>query len=223
MLNTKKQTTVKLLTGVLLVFFLGMNIYPWMMGNDGGRGYDGDDSGARGFTIEYHIIQGAGYFLNAYSDALLLSNRVELADLNGLDNQDLQAILGRAIENMEKARDTYAALVDKARRTPYRLEFIQKLLAFDYRGLEKERGLNGNTFAEVTAHLEKGDITGVFDRILARTQALLDLLYRVKEETAATGSPAVPTLWRVNDGFAHALMFGQYAAEVFGGVKGDTI
>jgi hypothetical protein len=218
MLNKKNQNVARILIAITAVIILSTNIYPRMIANDGESAYDGGKSS----SISSFIVAGAGYFLHSYSDTLLLLNRVELADVNGIDYPELREILYRAIENMEKAKDAYTLLTETAENTPYNQVFIDQLLLFDYSGLQKESGFNSAVFADVRALLAKGDVTGVFSRILAGTGVVLDTLYTVKERVYAGKFPAVSDLWRLNAAYSETMMFGQSAAEVFASVKGSV-
>lgn len=218
MLNKKNQNVARILIAITAVIILSTNIYPRMIANDGECAYDGGKS----YSIKSNIVAGAGYFLNSYSDALLLLNRVELADVNGIDYPELRETLYRAIENMEKAKDAYTLLTETAENTPYNRVFIDQLLLFDYAGLQKENALNSAVFTDVQALLAKGDVTGVFSRILAGTGTVLDTLYTVKDRVDAGKFPAVSDLWRLNAAYGETMMFGQSAAEVFASVKGSV-
>jgi len=64
------------------------------------------------------IIDGAGYFLKSHAQVLMLLNKVELSELHGMDYAGMQALVKDALENMEKAGETYQSLIAAAKQTP---------------------------------------------------------------------------------------------------------
>jgi hypothetical protein len=166
-------------------------------------------------SISAYIIQGAGYFLKGYSDTLLVVNRVEMSDLNGTDFVELKSLVDIAVTDMQLARDTYVALVNKANNTDYKQEVIDVLLNFDYNSFKLERGLNGTIFNDVRDYLESGDVRGIYSEILNRIDSILADLISMKTVIDGNTLPGNDTIWRLNQKCSEAYLFGQYAAEVF--------
>ncbi|MCP5107333.1 MAG: hypothetical protein GY950_28360 [bacterium] len=146
---------------------------------------------------------------------MLFLNKVEISELNGIDYNELGVIINRAVENMEQAKAHYVNLKQAADRTPYNQEVISLLVSFDYKTFKKERGLNSAVFRYVKKYLRRGDVRGVFSRLLAKTGVILDKLYRVKEYTDSEKFPELSLLWRLNQDYSETILFGQHAAEIF--------
>jgi hypothetical protein len=68
---------------------------------------------------------------------LLFLNKMELSELNGPDYPGMQDLLNRALENMQKASDTYKMLIAAAKETPYNQDVIAKIMLFDYEHFSK--------------------------------------------------------------------------------------
>jgi hypothetical protein len=166
-------------------------------------------------SISTYIIQGAGYFLKGYSDALILFNKIELSDLEGVDISELKIMVNAGVANMKLARDTYVALVNKANSTEYNQSVIDQLVKFNYNGFKLERGLNGTIFNDVRDYLDVGDVRGVYSEILNRIDSILAELNGVKAVVDGGNLPTNSTIWRLNQKFSETYLFGQYAAEVF--------
>jgi hypothetical protein len=170
-------------------------------------------------TINNHVIEGCGYFLNAYSDILILLNRVELSDLQGIDYEELKKIVDNSVSNMNNARAAYSSLVEMAVSTPYIPGSIQKLKNFDYDGFQREHRLNGIIFKDVVSYLEKGEVRGIYYRLLVDIEKILNNLYTIKSVIDSETFPEISTLWKINQACSETILFGQYAAEIFYNIK----
>ena len=213
-MNVKyRQNAVKAILGILILLSISMNSYSRVVLNwlDWPFGNPGDNS----ISMGSYIVDGAGYFLKGQSEFLLFLNRVETSPgTEGTSLNEMQTIMNRAIENMDKAKETYRLLKQQATNTPYNPLIIEKLMAFDYETFGIERGVINDVFDEVKKYMAKGDVRGIFDRILSNTGAILQALNIVKGQLDAGRFPEMNNLWRVNQRFSAALLFGQYAAEI---------
>jgi hypothetical protein len=227
MTKQHKQFIVRVLIVTIALSLVYTNLYSRILGNKGGCPYesetcvapvDGDIAGT-GATVSTAIntliINGAGYFLNSQSNALLFLNKIEMSELNGLNYNDLRESLYPAIEKMEMARDTYMDLTELAIATPYRLEVIKRLITFDYDGYQTRNGLDDATFKKVEQYLGKGDVNGLFTEMLLGTKNILDMLYALKETVDKDQFPTNQSLWQLAQAYSEFHMAGQYAAQVF--------
>lgn len=215
-----------MLTVVLLIFFtLSVNNYARVVANGTETAFDGSDqpdssaSFGRSSAIGTLIIEGAGYFLESQSEAALLLNRFEMSDLYGIDYTALGESVNKAIEGMQKANDSYAHLVLRASNTPYRQEVINRLKAFDYKAFQQREGLIKSIMDQTSAYLKTGDICGLYGKILGNTGEILEMLTVLKSDIDAQRFPSTNGMWRLNQKYAQSMLFGQYAAEVFGEIR----
>jgi len=220
MINKKKQIILKTIIGLIILLLFNYNSFSRIIANRGDCTFDNGDE--KGFSMNYYITEGAGYFLNSYSDMLLFLNKVEMSELNGIDYKELRTIIYKSIENMEKAKDAYYSLKQLAEGTPYNQSVINLLLTFDYDGFQNERGLNSDIFKDVEEFLGKGDVRGLFCQLLSDTDEILFKLYSIKVMVDADVFPELSKLWRVNHAYSETMLFGQFAAEVFYEVTGTT-
>jgi hypothetical protein len=213
-----KKFVSKVSLGVLIFILFNTITYSMIVGNwaDCGFGGGGGESKSlTSFTIRIYIIEGAGYFLNSHSSIQALLNRVELSELNVIDFNEMREILYKAIEDMEKAKDSYYNLKQEADKTPYNPVMINFLLNFDYNGFREEKGLNLTIFENVNNYLSRGDIRGIFSNFLANSESILEQLYTIKEWVDAYKLPKISSLWRLNQDYVEAQLFGQYTSEIF--------
>jgi hypothetical protein len=213
---------------VIIIFFMTLfigELFPWATYNAIGSGYvEGGQSGSSGIKeltpgIEDLVITGGGYFLHSKADFLLCLNKIELSPLQGIDYTEVQDLLKSAIHNIEKAGGNYGRLVTIAYVTPYRIDVIEKLKAFDYDNLLEEKGLNAVIFKDMQSYLSVGNLRGLHSRALMDTMNILTLLYRLKPAVDSGQIPVLEDLWRLNQAYAEAHLLGQYTAEVFDRVK----
>jgi hypothetical protein len=209
--NRKAKT--KLILFVLIIIFLNFNVFSRIVANYGEIGYD--DDGDNIAPIKSMIVEGAGNYLTAYSDYLLFLNQVELSGENNPGYDEMQTLLNRCLEKLQRAKTAYLSINQTTVNTPYNLEMIYRLIFFNYDLFQWERGLNPNIFKEVKKYLSTGNVNGIFDRLLSASETLILKVTALKDTADAYKFPDLYTIWRVNQLFSETLLFGQYAAEVF--------
>ena len=218
-----KHLISMVLTGICTLLLIGMNAYPFINLNGSGGGYGDENDGGNicsyGGAIEFYIVQGAGYFLEANMDIQSLLRQVELQDLQGIDYQEMQAVVNRARENMNNAKQTYELLIQTAQKTPYNQPVIEILKNFDYESFVKENSLNGAIFEKVRGFLQKGDITGVFKYTHSRCLEIIDFLDAINQAVSRYNLPGLSIFWRLNERAAGVSLFGSYVARVFAGIR----
>ncbi len=175
----------------------------------------GEGARAAGPSIGGLIIEGAGYFLKSQSHILMLLNNLELSTLSGPDYPGMQALVNNALDNMEKAGETYKSLIAAAKETPYNPVVIIKLTGFDYENFEKINGLNKDIFTRVKKYLVKGDVTGLYILLESDMASIIRQLKAVKTSLDVGTLPGISLLWRLNQKYSESLLTGQYTAEVF--------
>jgi hypothetical protein len=205
---------------IVLLLLISANTYPAMIANYSCIYFLPDQcvTGEKANpapTIGFLVVEGAGYFLDSHADMLLFLNRIEMAELTGIDYTGLQVLLANAIEKMEKANAAYFQLKKLAAETPYNPPVIDKLETFDYQSFQKKRGLNEVIFRGVSELLARGDVRGVYKRLHKETAGLLKYLYRIKSSIDSGIFPEISVLWRANEKYAETLLFGQICAEIF--------
>ncbi|UCH97374.1 MAG: hypothetical protein JSV88_11125 [Candidatus Aminicenantes bacterium] len=171
-----------------------------------------------GSSIGVLIIEGAGYFLKSHSEMLMLLNKVELSELTGPDYPGMQTLVNNALDNMEKASETYKNLIAAAKETPYNPEVITKLIMFDYETFRETNGLNKDIFSRIKKYLAKGDVTGVYVLLESDMALIIQQLKVVQSSMDAGVFPGISLLWRLNQKYSESLLSGQYTAEVFEGL-----
>ena len=170
---------------------------------------------AAGPSIGMLIIDGAGYFLKSHSQMLMLLNQVELSERYGNDYPGMQVLVKDALDNMQKADETYKSLVAAAKATPYDPDVIAKLTVFDYDSFREANGPNKDIFSRVKKYLVKGDVTGLYVLLAADMAWIIEQLQTVKTGLDAGTMPVISLLWRLNQKYGESLLSGQYIAEVF--------
>ena len=223
MIPIKKNLILTPLVGMLILLMIPAVVFPRVLANGSGSGYGGGEgtssnvagSQSQFDTIEMYVIKGAGFYLNAYSDILVLLNRVEESDLIGMDYHEGRQISERALDNMYNAIYTYYYLIRRAEMTPYNETVITKLMAFDYVGFMEKWGLNSVLFKKVEEFLRKGDITGMYKYIYIELTAIVQILHHIRDELSLGKLPELSILWKLNERCSQTLLFGQYTSRVF--------
>ena len=166
-------------------------------------------------SIGYLISKGGGFFLKSHSDMLLFLNLIEISEISDLDFIELQKVLNSAIDNIEKASETYYHLKSLAAVTPYNQEVIDKLRTFDYDTLQSERNLNAVIFEKVKKLLSIGDVRGAYNLFYEDLDYLFEQIRSLKPIVDSEKVPEISELWRINQKYNELQLFGQYLSEVF--------
>jgi len=220
MKHLKNKMVIKAVVLVLMISVLSVNAFSWWSGNHGEIVYPDPTGKSTVSPITNYIAIGAGYFLKAYSNTLQLMNKIELSGINGINTDEWNALSDKTLYNMTMAKETYMKLVKETESLPYNTSVLGTLKQFDYNAFQSEISADKEIFAEVKAYLVKGDMNGVFGKILGNTEKIEAVLIQVKGKVYA-GIPAmINDIYQVNQLFSNSLLFGQYAAQVCGRIKG---
>jgi hypothetical protein len=216
-----KRFFLMVFLGVLIILACSSNVFSFIVANESDFGFIQDPPERSGDTpIRVLVMEAAGSYLVSQSDMLLVLNRIEMSEINGIDYTELQQIVNNAITHMESSRSKYLQLVNAAEITPYEDTVADALKTFSYSSFLKTNRLNEEIFEEVIAFLRTGDIRGIYREILARTDSILEKLQLIKNAVGSKVFPNIADLWEANRLFMNTLYFGQYASQIFFNVTG---
>lgn len=223
MTRLKKYRFLKTFTGMVMIISLCTLSFPFWAANGSGNAFSGGDGGSDSLTstgfVESYVIEGAGFFLDSYSFTLQVMKKVEWSGKDGLNFDELNALMDMALENMEQANASYRILNEVARKIPYNPIVIAQLEKFDFDSFAQAKGVNKEIFTSVRGYLEKGDVRGVYVSTLDATESIITLLQSVKKKIDAGVFPSIPEIWQLNQEYSQTLLFGQYVAQVFDGIN----
>ena len=180
---------------------------------------DGVSENPQDKTLREYAIEGAGYFIESYSDYLLFLNKVELAELRGFDWNELRFILDRVIEKLEYANDLMGQLKLKADVKPYNPIIIDELLNFDYDAFWEQEKLNESVFKQVKDFLSQGKIREMYGQALLQTRDILLSANVIKERMEEGAFPEISNLHALNEKYVQCLLLGKYVAQTFQKIK----
>ena len=217
-----KKIIIKAILGLILVISFTLQSYPYLVANwreclaapGCTCGISPDIKKSMGPSLQTYIVESAWYFLTSHADYQDFQALVEMTDINGVDSQGMKSILDSAIANMEKARAVYANLKVAAADIPNDRAMIDRLRVFDYDAFQSKYGLLAPIYEKVKSLLVKGDTAGLDDAVLANMDAILKQLYEVKTIVDGDRSPDIAILWRLNQTYFEAQLFGQYISEI---------
>jgi hypothetical protein len=221
MITTKSKSFIFTLFTILILLILDTYSFPYISLNGSGGSYSGTDGETIIITdgavnaVENYVIEGAGFFLDGYSNILSLSDTIESSQLRSTNDIDFSKDIDIAISSINSAIGSYELLVKTAESTPYNQIVIKKLLNFDYDKFAKSKSLNQVVFSDAKNYLSTGDITGLYKEILSRHFKILNFLKRARLQTSTNGIPEIELIWQLNDLASQTLMLGQYVAMVF--------
>jgi len=218
MRHIQKFLKLKIILGIgILVFLSHYSFSIWVCNTPPIIYNGGDDYKA---SLDNYVIDGAGYFLEAYSNTLMMMKKIEWIGKEGLDTHEVKLLLEKALENIESAREAYDNLTRASDNTSYNPEFIEKLKKFDYDAFQKDNGLNPGVFSSVKAYLVNGDIHKLFYDFSSTVEEIAGLLKQVKGQIDAGNFIPVKEIWKLNGLFSESLLFGQYVSQVLYSIQG---
>jgi hypothetical protein len=207
MRHIQKYLKLKVIVGIgILVFFSHYSFSHWVV-NSLPIIYNGSDDYKA--SLDNYVIDGAGYFLEAYSNTLLLMKKIEWSSKEGLKTDELNLLVENALENIESAREAYANFIRIANDTPYNTAILEKLKSFDYDTFQKENELNPEVFSSVKSYLANGEISKLYYDFSSAVEDITGLLKQVVKE-----------IWKLNGLFSESLLFGQYVSQVLYNIQG---
>lgn len=167
-----------------------------------------------GDSIGTLVVKGGRNYFNSYSSFLKVLEIVEAAEIEGVNFDLLDQSIRESLIKLQLSREFYYDLILKADTTSYNKSFILKLKSFEYCDYQERNNLNAIIFDDVVFFLKAGDITGsyiyAYLKIIEIEQALKAMIPVI--ESGAV--PKLETFWKVNESFAHTLLFAQYIARV---------
>jgi hypothetical protein len=165
-------------------------------------------------ALKTKIADSAGYFLLSHSNFQSFLNRVEMSELNKVDNNELRAFINRAVDNMKKAKATYIKVKKTAKKIPFNNILIERLQAFDFDRFQSQYGLLSPIYDRVKTKLSKGDIAGLDDGVIFNMGRILNQLNQVKAVVDKGQLPDIQVLWRIFQSYVEAQLYGQYISEI---------
>jgi hypothetical protein len=163
-------------------------------------------------------IEAAGFFLQSNSDYQAFLKKIELAEIYGLNDDELIELITSAIENMEMAQSIYYQVWQLSKSLERNPVVLKKLAKFDYRIFLEDKRLIPSIFNEVEKYLKKGNMPGAFEKIYNDTGDILELMISLKSIKEAN-SIDIPLCWEVNQRLLESALFGQYISQVFSKIK----
>ena len=147
-------------------FFVGLNAFIVLNGIP-----PCDGMGAIGSLT----VDAASNFLQSNADVLLFLNEVEISEYNGFNFVRALELVVSAIEKLEKARADYAQMSTLSDSPCHGMVMSGKLQTFDYGRLVAEEQLNKEIMGLAAAYLVKGDVAGVYKKMLTDVDAILGM------------------------------------------------
>ena len=163
-------------------------------------------------------IEAAGFFLQSNSDYQAFLKKIELAEIYGLNDDELIELITSAIENMEMAQSIYYRVWQLSKSLERNPVVLKKLAKFDFGLFLEDKRLIPAIFNEVEKYLKKGNMPGAFEKIYNDTGDILELMISLKS-LKESNSIDIPLCWKVNQRLLESALFGQYISQVFSEIK----
>jgi len=215
----KNYISAILITYFLTVFFV-VNSYSYIKHNGIENIYEegvftSSIQSIRYESIEYYIMEGGGYYLEADTHIQALLKLVELKDIQGINYFEMIYRADSAWYYLTQAADNYEKLIGLAENTPYNQTAQEKLRIFDYDTFAANRHLNGEVFSVLKQYLQNGNITGILQHTYVNIKSLVDIINKIRVSLYQYRMPSLSLFWQLNENQAASSLLGSYTARVF--------
>jgi hypothetical protein len=214
-MDIKRSRFIKVMLFVSACMLVQSNAPAAMVANWSPVAFDDNGSPNPGHTISYYLTEGGGCFLKSHSVILNFLHKIELWDENDPCYDELQALIGNAISYMESARSAYVNLTCLADITPYNQEVIRELITFNYGRFRLNNSLNFSILWDVRIYLKRGDVRGLYHKMIRDSGDILNVLYDIQAAVDAYQLPEIARIWSLNHRCFLFLIFNQYTSMVF--------
>jgi hypothetical protein len=225
----KGEKTMKriIISMIIVLSLMSVLSYGWIVANWHCLLYDGqctpEDSNQSSIqslspSLGHLSIDAAGFFLQSNSDYQAFLKKIELADIYGVNYEDLKYLITNSIENMEMVHSIYYRVWQISKSLERDPVVLQKLTQFDYGLILEEKKFIPSIFSEVEKYLKIGNMPGAFEKIYNDTGDILQGMKSLKSLLEAN-SIDIPQCWEVNQRFLKSELFGQYISQVFSEIR----
>ena len=211
-----KHSIIFLIIGIIAI---SSNIFGWYMHDYSCITFqdqcEGDGLEASSPILGQLIPEAAVNFLESTRDFEEFLKEVEKSELYGPNYPVLKAGVDKAIACMDNARSKYEGIVNISESLEMDLVILEKLIEFDYDGLQSKYHLNPSIFEKAAAFCQAGDVKGIYNHTLDTINAILENLYRIKATLEQESLPELYIIWETGQLYCESEMFGQYVSRIF--------
>ncbi len=171
-------------------------------------------------AMEEIIEESGGWFLRSYTFFLMILDKVEMSNIEGLDFEVFAKYTSQAIECLNRSNTLNGLLIDIAEATPYHEGVQEKLKTLDYQAFREKYNLTEVVFKNVAGYLSQGDIRGLLLNKYNQRTRMVDMLYTIQSYVEAKQMPPLADLWDLYQEYSHSLLAGQITARIFYSITG---
>jgi hypothetical protein len=161
------------------------------------------------------IPRAAVSFLESTRDFEDFLKEMEKSELYGPNYPVLQSVIEKAITGMENARCKYEEIVNISETFEMDIVILEKLIFFDYDGLQSKYQLNPSIFEKAAAFCQGGDVIGIYNHTFDTINTILENLNRIKAALEKESLPELYIIWETGQLYFESEMFGQYVSRIF--------
>lgn len=169
-------------------------------------------------VINSLIVDGAANFLDSYSYFLRLLKESEISP-GQMDNQKASELIDSLAPYLEASKENYAAAFSLMKGLSINPDKLQALETFDYAGLAAKRRLHSDSMSQVAAFLVKGDVKGIYGKIIDDLDRISKGIKAVREDIKNNISPGIEDLRALYQQYSDLMQFGYYSSLVFAEIK----
>lgn len=177
---------------------------------------DGENESAG--VINSLIVDGAANFLDSYSYFLRLLKESEISP-EQMDYQKADQLIDVLVPYLEASKANYATAFSLMKGLSINPDKLQRLETFDYAGLAAKRRLHSDGMNQVAAFLGKGDVNGIYGKIIDDLDRILKRIKAVRGDIKNNISPGMEDLRILYQQYSDLMEFGYYSSLVFAEIR----
>jgi hypothetical protein len=165
------------------------------------------------------IINAASSFLHSYSNVLLLLQESELNTAIGFNFSRTKPAVETALNNLKYSRKEYARVLEIMKTACIDSSAVERLKDFDYGRFTSARRLNPCIMNIVSGFLSKGDLVGLFEKVVKDLDDTIINLSTIRNCLQQDIIPDLEDLRRLYQQYSDFMTFGYYCSLVFSEIK----
>jgi hypothetical protein len=219
--NQKRRQNMKhsIIFLIIVLIVVGSNLCGWIKADYTCIAFP-DQCEGNGLKVSTPLLgqlipDAAVNFLESTRDFEDFLKEVEKSELYGPNYPVLQAAIEKAIESMWNARCKYEEIVNISESLEMDMVILEKLIEFNYYGLQTKFQLNPSIFEKAATFCQGGDVIGIYTHTFDTINSILGNLNRIKAALEKESLPELYIIWETGQLYFESEMFGQYVSRIF--------
>lgn len=203
--DRKNHPRLRIVFMAVLIFLISM---PFL--NAGNLPVSADETEYKDSQINYYAGQCSSSLSKAYSEVLVLLQRIELMDNQQLDYKELIRHTDNAILSLGEGKKACSLSIRIANRAKDQSLQLKSLRIKDPAYVVKGVVVNDVIYKQFASYISNGDLAGYFKHLSRAFDQSRDTLVMIKKELRAGQVPDLKLFWSINELMSETTILNSY-------------